>query len=72
MLTGQVKLAKIGFTVPAGLMGLERLQTAPTTILSVDVIGGTKDAVVLDIKGESCLSAVVVPMSNSIRVILLG
>ncbi|KAL8278093.1 hypothetical protein RQP46_009553 [Phenoliferia psychrophenolica] len=46
---GQVKLSNIGFTVPAGLIGLESLATYPTTILSVDVVGGTPDAIILAI-----------------------
>ncbi|KAI5474806.1 pre-rrna processing protein [Pseudohyphozyma bogoriensis] len=46
---GQVKLDGIGFTVPAGLIGLESLAAYPTTILSVDVTGGTTDAIELAI-----------------------
>lgn len=47
---GQVLLSNIGFTVPAGLIGLDGLSAAPTEIISVDVIGGTVDAAVLAIK----------------------
>lgn len=50
---GQVLLTNIGFTVPAGLIGLSGLRDYPTEILSVDVMGGTKDAVVLAINGAS-------------------
>lgn len=46
---GQVKLEGIGFTVPAGLIGLESLATNPTLIRSVDVVGGTPDAILLNI-----------------------
>ncbi|KAL8287086.1 hypothetical protein RQP46_004092 [Phenoliferia psychrophenolica] len=46
---GQVKLTNIGFTVPAGLIGLESLSTYPTEIISVDVIGGTTEGIVLAI-----------------------
>ncbi|GAA6027071.1 hypothetical protein JCM8097_006088 [Rhodosporidiobolus ruineniae] len=46
---GQVTLTDIGFTVPAGLIGLESLSTSPTIIRSVDVLGGTQDAIVLSI-----------------------
>lgn len=52
---GQVKLTDIGFTVPAGLMGLEALNKFPTTIVSVDVVGGSHDAVILIIKGRLSL-----------------
>jgi hypothetical protein len=44
-------LTNIGFTVPAGLIGLNGLSTYPTEILTVDVIGGTKEAVMLAING---------------------
>lgn len=44
---GQITLSDIGFTLPAGLVGLSLLQAAPTDILAVDVIGGTPDAVIL-------------------------
>lgn len=44
--------SSVEFTVPAGLIGLEGLATAPTQIVSVDVMGGTKDAVVLSILCE--------------------
>lgn len=47
---GQVKLENIGFTVPAGLIGLESLATNPTLIKSVDVVGGTPDAILLNIR----------------------
>ncbi|GAA5897781.1 hypothetical protein JCM8208_000260 [Rhodotorula glutinis] len=46
---GQVSLTDIGFTVPAGLIGLEGLNKFPTLINSVDVVGGTPDAIVLNI-----------------------
>lgn len=46
---GQVALTDIGFTVPAGLIGLESLKTYPTIIESVDVLGGTPDAILLNI-----------------------
>ncbi|BGP44010.1 hypothetical protein JCM10449v2_008067 [Rhodotorula kratochvilovae] len=46
---GQVSLTDIEFTVPAGLIGLEGLTKFPTLINSVDVVGGTKDAIVLNI-----------------------
>lgn len=46
---GQVRLTDIQFAVPAGLIGLESLATNPTLIRSVDVIGGTTDAIVLNI-----------------------
>ncbi|KAM0789126.1 hypothetical protein ACM66B_003180 [Microbotryomycetes sp. NB124-2] len=46
---GQVKLDGIDFIVPAGLIGLESLTLYPTLIRSVDVIGGTPDAVLLNI-----------------------
>ncbi|GJN94719.1 hypothetical protein Rhopal_007810-T1 [Rhodotorula paludigena] len=46
---GQVLLTDVGFLVPAGLIGLEGLTTAPTVIESVDVVGGTTDAIVLNI-----------------------
>ena len=48
---GQVKLTNIGFTVPAGLIGLESLSAYPTEILSVDVIGGTAAGILLAIDG---------------------
>lgn len=46
---GQVKLRDIEFVVPAGLLGLEGLTKFPTEILSVDVLGGSKDAIILAI-----------------------
>ncbi|KAM0750211.1 hypothetical protein T439DRAFT_247618 [Meredithblackwellia eburnea MCA 4105] len=46
---GQVFLTDIGFSVPAGLIGLESLSKYPTNILSVDVVGGTTDAIILSI-----------------------
>ncbi|GAA5937070.1 uncharacterized protein JCM15063_000146 [Sporobolomyces koalae] len=46
---GQVKLTDIAFAVPAGLIGLESLASYPTLIRSVDVVGGTKDAILLNI-----------------------
>lgn len=49
-------MTDIGFTVPAGLMGLEALNKFPTTIVSVDVVGGNHDAVILIIKGELSLA----------------
>ena len=54
---GQVKLTNIGFTVPAGLIGLESLATYPTNVLSVDVMGGTADAIILAIGGAFLLHA---------------
>lgn len=47
---GEVTLKDINFAVPAGLIGLSKLQTAPTEIVSVDVIGGTPDQLVLGIQ----------------------
>lgn len=46
---GQVLLTNVGFTVPSGLIGLDGLTAQPTEILSVDVMGGTADAVILNI-----------------------
>lgn len=46
---GQVFLRDILFAVPAGLIGLESLATNPTLIRSVDVVGGTPDAILLNI-----------------------
>ncbi|KAL8279026.1 hypothetical protein RQP46_008484 [Phenoliferia psychrophenolica] len=46
---GQVKLTDIDFLLPAGLIGLESLSKDPTTILSVDVVGGTTEAILLAI-----------------------
>ncbi|SGY79107.1 BQ5605_C008g05044 [Microbotryum silenes-dioicae] len=46
---GQVLLKNIAFTVPAGLIGLSSLSTFPTLIRNVDVLGGTKDAILLNI-----------------------
>ncbi|GAA5969858.1 hypothetical protein JCM21900_004182 [Sporobolomyces salmonicolor] len=46
---GQVSLSNIGFTVPAGLVGLDSLTKDPTLIQSVDVLGGTTDAIILNI-----------------------
>ncbi|GAA6063179.1 hypothetical protein JCM10212_003114 [Sporobolomyces blumeae] len=46
---GQVQLTDIEFAVPAGLIGLSSLAKFPTLIRSVDVLGGTKDAIVLAI-----------------------
>jgi hypothetical protein len=48
---GQVSLKDIGFTVPAGLIGLSGLTLYPTLILSVDVTGGTPDYIILSING---------------------
>jgi len=42
-------LADIGFVVPAGLVGLSGLTQFPTKIISVDVLGGSRDALFLDI-----------------------
>lgn len=47
---GQVNLKDIKFVVPAGLAGLGRLTVYPTDILSVDVIGGTPTAIILQIE----------------------
>ncbi|KAL8280236.1 hypothetical protein RQP46_007350 [Phenoliferia psychrophenolica] len=46
---GQVKLTNITFVVPSGLIGLDGLSKYPTTVLSVDVIGGNVDAAILAI-----------------------
>ncbi|GAA5914535.1 uncharacterized protein JCM6883_003197 [Sporobolomyces salmoneus] len=46
---GQVELTDIAFAVPAGLVGLESLARYPTLIRSVDVTGGTADAILLNI-----------------------
>ncbi|SCV70806.1 BQ2448_3568 [Microbotryum intermedium] len=46
---GQVLLKNIAFTVPAGLIGLESLSKFPTLVRNVDVLGGTKDAILLNI-----------------------
>ncbi|KAL8277420.1 hypothetical protein RQP46_010142 [Phenoliferia psychrophenolica] len=46
---GQVKLTDIAFTVPAGLIGLQGLKEYPTLLLTVDVVGGTADAISLNI-----------------------
>ncbi|GAA5951249.1 hypothetical protein JCM3765_002422 [Sporobolomyces pararoseus] len=46
---GQVKLTDIAFAVPAGLIGLESLASYPTLIRSVDVTGGSRDAILLNI-----------------------
>lgn len=49
---GQVLLTNIEFSVPAGLIGLSGLKKYPTEIISVDVTGGTVDAILLNITGE--------------------
>ena len=54
-MTGQVQLTDIAFAVPAGLIGLESLARYPTLIQSVDVTGGTVDAILLNITGASLL-----------------
>lgn len=65
---GQVLLTNIGFTVPAGLIGLNGLKTFPTTIISVDVIGGTPEAVVLAIRvGLTNPSGLSLPLSSTFR-----
>lgn len=65
---GQVLLTNIGFTVPAGLIGLNGLKTFPTTIISVDVIGGTPEAVVLAIRvGLTNPSVVSLTLSSTLR-----
>lgn len=46
---GQTRFDGVKFMVPAGVIGLQQLRTAPTEILSVDVIGGTPDHVLLNI-----------------------
>lgn len=46
---GQTRFDNVKFTVPAGVIGLSQLKTAPTEIISVDVVGGTPDHVILDI-----------------------
>ncbi|GAA95808.1 hypothetical protein E5Q_02465, partial [Mixia osmundae IAM 14324] len=46
---GEIILNPVNFYVPAGLIGLQLLQTAPTLILSVDVTGGTPDFIELNI-----------------------
>ncbi|KEI38050.1 uncharacterized protein L969DRAFT_18838 [Mixia osmundae IAM 14324] len=46
---GEIILNPVNFYVPAGLIGLQLLQTAPTLILSVDVTGGTPDYIELNI-----------------------
>ncbi|CAD6924941.1 unnamed protein product [Tilletia controversa] len=46
---GQVLLNGIKFNVPTGLRGLEGLTKFPTVINSVDVTGGTKDALQLNV-----------------------
>lgn len=47
---GQIALTGVNFAVPAGLIGLSGLQTQPTQALSVDVVGGTSEALILDIE----------------------
>ncbi|KEI38214.1 uncharacterized protein L969DRAFT_517877 [Mixia osmundae IAM 14324] len=46
---GEIILNPVNFYVPAGLIGLQLLQTAPTLILSVDVTGGTPEFIELNI-----------------------
>ncbi|KAE8213110.1 hypothetical protein CF327_g3310 [Tilletia walkeri] len=46
---GQVLLNGIKFNVPTGLRGLEALTKYPTVINSIDVTGGTRDALQLNV-----------------------
>ncbi|KAI9304512.1 hypothetical protein BJ944DRAFT_266728, partial [Cunninghamella echinulata] len=46
---GELTLGGITFTVPTSLHGLQFLNSTPTTINSVDMTGGTKEALQLDI-----------------------
>ncbi|KAK0559809.1 hypothetical protein OC844_004162, partial [Tilletia horrida] len=46
---GQVLLNGIKFNVPTGLRGLDALTKYPTVINSVDVLGGTRDALQLNV-----------------------
>ncbi|KAK0546638.1 hypothetical protein OC846_005187, partial [Tilletia horrida] len=46
---GQVLLNGIKFNVPSGLLGLDALTKYPTVINSVDVTGGTRDALQLNV-----------------------
>lgn len=50
-----MQLTDIAFAVPAGLIGLESLASYPTVIRSVDVTGGTPDAILLAITGKLSL-----------------
>ncbi|CAO3620373.1 unnamed protein product [Cunninghamella echinulata] len=46
---GEITLGGVMFTVPTSLHGLQFLNSTPTTINSVDMTGGTKEALQLDI-----------------------
>lgn len=49
--SGQVELS-IAFDVPSGLVGLSGLNDYATKIVSVDVVGGTADYVLLNLTGS--------------------
>lgn len=54
----------IGFTVPAGLIGLSGLSSFPTEIVSVDVVGGTNDFIVLNLTGSYSLLIFLTPHTD--------